>query len=203
MTNTSDFRRYTYASDTNNLISSFNLTRGSQAPKLRPEVQEPEQELRVRNGKAGIKSRKQLLSEQKAASAKVVRIAACAIICMLMIGAVLNSLAVKNQLTREIAKKEVAIANAQSEYISLESKLNSLVSISMIDKYAVEELGMTKVRSNQIQYMDVNEFITQRDAAIAEAEAAAAAEAEAQKEAEGETQEEQPAEESGEEVINN
>ena len=198
MTNTNDFRRYSYATDTKTLISAFDVSRGSQAPKLRPEVQPQEQELRVRNGKKGIKSRKQLLVEEKSARTKALKITACAVICMLMIGAVLNSLAVKNQLTREIAKKEIAIANAQSEYISLESQLNSLVSISMIDKYAVEELGMTKVRSNQIQYMDVSEFKAEREAALAEAEAAEQAAENTE-----ETAEQEVSADDGGEVINN
>ena len=135
---------------------------------------------------------------EKSARTKALKITACAVICMLMIGAVLNSLAVKNQLTREIAKKEIAIANAQSEYISLESQLNSLVSISMIDKYAVEELGMTKVRSNQIQYMDVSEFKAEREAALAEAEAAEQAAENTE-----ETAEQEVSADDGGEVINN
>ena len=188
MTNTNDFRKYSYATDTNSLISSFNYTRGSQAPKRVPSTQEQERELKLREG-GGVKSREQLHKEQRASRALTIKVAAVAVVCLLLIGAVLNSFAVKNQLTREIAKKEIAIANAESEYISLESKLNSLVSMSMIDKYAVEELGMTKVRSNQIQYMDVSEYKAARELSLAEAAAAVTAEA-----AEENAEDEEPAE---------
>ncbi len=167
MTNTNDFRRYSYQNDPTTLINSFSYTRGSQAPKVQPQPRERERDLKVRQGK-GVKSRAELQSEQKAARAFMLRIAACAVICFLMIGLVINSLAVKNQLTRQIARQETAIANAESEYISLQSQLNALVSISMIDQYAVEKLGMTKVRSNQIQYMDVSEFKAQREKALSE-----------------------------------
>ena len=61
--------------------------------------------------------------------------------------------------SREIAKQETAIANAESEYISLESELNSLVSISMIDKYAVEKLGMKKADDvMQYNHIEWTEF---------------------------------------------
>ena len=165
MTNTNDFRKYSYQSDPSALISSFNYTRATAAPRIRPEVEPQRNNLRVREEK-GLKSREQLRREEKASFRKVLRIAVVAVFCLGLIALVINSFALKNQLTREIARTETAVANANSEYISLESQLNSLVSISMIDKYAVEKLGMTKVRSSQIQYMDVNEFKENREAEL-------------------------------------
>jgi len=176
LTETNDYRRYTSYTRASNLINSFDFDRS--AVRVKPqENPEERRKLRMREKKAGIKSHDVLVHEQRAARAKAIRVAVAAIAVFVLFVAVLNSFALKNQLTRENARLETDIANAQSEYISLESKLNSLVSISMIDKYAVEELGMTKVHSNQIQYMDVNEFKEQRTAALAAAEAEAAAEA--------------------------
>ena len=156
MTNTNDFRRYSYQSDAAYLISTFDYSRSSQAPKLRPQ-DKPEEKLRVRENKK-LKSKSELVREQKSAFAKAVRVAAVAVISLVMISLVLHSMALKNELTKEIAAKQTSIANAESEFISLQSELNSLVSMSMIDKYAVEELGMTKMKSNQIQYMNVDEY---------------------------------------------
>ncbi len=193
MTDTRDYRRYTSYSASSNLINSFDFDRNA-AAKARPSrkpVEKPRAKLR--DGE-GIKSRQQLRKEERLSVAAIIRIAAASLVCLALIGAVLHSFALKNQLTRENSRMETAIANAQSEYISLESKLNSLVSISMIDKYAVEQLGMSKVHSNQIQYMDVNEYKEARVAALAEAEAA---------EAEAESAEaEANAGEASEEVIN-
>ena len=157
MTNTNDFRQYSYRYDTANLISSFNYTRGSHAPKVRPEYETPERKLRVKETK-GIKSQAQLLHEQRVSRKKAIQITFAAVIFLALIGIVLNSFAVKNQLTREIARQETAIANAQSEHISLESQLNIMYSVSMIDKYAVGKLGMSKVRQGQIQYIDVDSY---------------------------------------------
>ena len=170
MTNTNDFRKYTsYQPDPIELINSFSYTRGAHAPKIRPEVQEPERDFRVRSAK-GVKSNAQLIQEQKASRAGVIKIAVAAVICLVMIGLVINSLAIKNQLTRQIAAKETAIANAQSENISLESELEALVSINMIDKYAVEKLGMSKVSSSQVEYVDVEEYKAERSEQQAQTE---------------------------------
>lgn len=157
MTNTNDFRRFNYQSESDYLINSFDFSRGSQATKLRP-LEEPEgTSLKLHNNKR-IKSRSQLKKEQNASFLKAAKVIGVAVLCLAMIGMVLHSQAQKNELTKEISAKQTAIANAQSEYISLESELNALVSMSSIDKYAVEKLGMTKRTSGQIQYMNVDRF---------------------------------------------
>ena len=157
MTNTNDFRQYSYRYDTANLISSFNYTRGSHAPKVKPEYEEPARNLRIKEAK-GIKSRPQLMHEQKVSRNKAIRVTLAAVLFLMMIGVVLNSFAVKNQLTRQLAQTETNIANAQSENISLESQLNVMYSVSMIDKYAVGKLGMSKVRQGQLQYIDIDAY---------------------------------------------
>lgn len=164
MTNTNDFRRYSYSTDPTYLINQFDMQRGSQAPKLRPDAQ-PQRGLKVRENKE-VKSRHELKTEQKHSFSQMLKIGIVAVICLAMVGLVINSLAVKNELTKQIAAKEVQISNAQSEYISLQSELDSLVSMSMIDEYAVNQLGMTKVKSNQIQYIDVSEYKAQRKAEL-------------------------------------
>ena len=156
MTNTNDFRRYSYRNDTSYLIGSFDISRGSQAPKIRPESA-PERELKVHENKK-VKSKSQIKAEQRIAFNKAVRIAVIAVVCLSMVGLLLNSMATKNELTREISQKQTQIANAKSENISLQSELDAMVSVSMIDEYAVDKLGMSKVKSNQIQYMDVNQY---------------------------------------------
>lgn len=167
MTNTNDFRRYSYSNDPSYLINQFDFQRSSRtsvAPKYAPET-ETRSTLKLHENTKR-KSKTQLLSEQKKALVKSLKVIGVAVLCLAMIGLVINSFVVKNELTKQIAQQEVNIANAQSENISLQSKLDSLVSISMIDEYAVNQLGMTKVKSNQIQYMDVDEYKVQRQDAV-------------------------------------
>jgi cell division protein FtsL len=154
VTNTNDFRKYSYSSDPSYLIESFSYSRASHAPKLRPQEDEG---LKVHEG-GKLKSKKQLRAEQKAAFKKAVLVVSVAVISLLMIAFSLHSFAEKNELTRQIQKTQTSISNANSEYISLQSQLDALVSISTIDKYAVEELNMTKVKSNQIRYISVEDF---------------------------------------------
>lgn len=156
MTNTNDFRRYSYSSDPNYLINSFNVQRGSQAPKINP-TPKTQRGFKLRENNT-LKTKGELLTEQRQSTKSIVKICLVAVVTLVMVGLVINSLAVKNQLTKDLAKQKVAIENAQSENISLQSQLDSLVSMSMIDEYAVEKLGMTKVKSNQIQYVDVDEY---------------------------------------------
>ncbi len=164
MTNTNDFRKYSYTNDTSYLINQFDFQRGSQAPRVKPDVQ-PTPDFKVREN-TKFKSKAEIKREQKIAFRNAAMIMLTSVVFMVMIAGVLKTFALKNELTREIASQQVKIANAASENISLQSELDSLVSMSMIDKYAVEEFGMTKVKSNQIQYIDVNEYKVQREAKI-------------------------------------
>lgn len=166
MTNTNDFRRYSYSSDPAYLINQFDFSRGSQAPKIKPQSQpDVNKGFKVHENKT-FKTKSQLKAEQKRGVSSTLKIAAVAVTCFVMIALVIGSLAVKNELTKEIAAKQTQIANAQSENISLRSELDSLVSVSMIDDYAVNKLGMKKVKSNQIQYVDVDGYKAQKQAQL-------------------------------------
>lgn len=169
MTNSNDFRRYSYSNDPTYLINQFDFQRGSQAPKVKP-VSQPKKGLKVREN-TSVKTKNELVTEQRQSRKAMILIGTVAVICLIMVGLVINSLAVKNQLTKDIAKQEIAIANAQSENISLQSRLDALVSMSMIDEYAVEQLGMTKMKSNQIHYVDVDEYRAEYQQELAEKQA--------------------------------
>ncbi|MGN0458752.1 MAG: hypothetical protein ACI4IL_07270 [Eubacterium sp.] len=160
MTNTNDFRKYSYQYDTDYLLSGFNVTRSSAAPKRKPaqpKQQEDERDFKLREN-TKVKSYNLIKFEEKQALKKMLLVLGVALAVALFVSVTVFSFALKNQLTREIASTQVKISNAQSENISLQSRLDAMVSISMIDEYAVNKLGMTKMKSNQIQYMDVSEY---------------------------------------------
>lgn len=165
MTNTNDFRQYSYQYDPNYLIKGFDLSRGSQAPKVLPEEQ-PRSRFTVREN-TKVKSKDELVTEQKVAHKQAIRVFAVATLCIVLIACVIGSFAAKNEYTRALASEQIKINNAISENVSLQSKLDAMVSISMIDEYAVEKLGMTKVKSNQIQYMDVEQYKLNRQEELA------------------------------------
>lgn len=162
MTNTNDFRRYSYSSDASYAIDAFNLSRSSAAPAYVPEQKK---ELKVReNGKR--KSKNQLLQEQRIGFGRAVTIVTVALLVLAMFFGMLYTYAIKNELNYEISKLETQLAVAQSENTRINSELNALVSVSMIDKYAVEELGMSKMQSYQISYIDVSQYKEEYKSAI-------------------------------------
>lgn len=154
MTNTGDFRRYSYSGDTTYLINSFDVSRSSAAPAYVPDTQ---RRLKVRENEKR-KSKKQLLKEQRIGFANIVMIVTASLLVLAMFFGVIKTFAVKNELNHEIADLESQLSVSQSENTRINSELNSLVSMSMIDQYAVEKLGMTKIQSHQIRYIDVTQF---------------------------------------------
>lgn len=156
MTNPNDFRQYAYQYDPSYLIDGFDVSRSSTAPNRRTQTHSVGKITLHEN--PNVKSGKEILQDQRTSFKQAVLTVAVAVICFLLIGSVVASFAVKNECTRELAKQQTLIMNEQSEHISLQSKLDAMVSISMIDDYAVNKLGMTKVKSNQIQYMDVDGY---------------------------------------------
>lgn len=162
MTNTGDFRRYSYAGDASYAVAAFNLSRSSAAPAYKPQ---PKRDLKVKERNKW-KNRTQLLAEQKLGFKRAVVIAVTAMLSIAMLFSVLHTYAKKNELTHEISNLETQLSIAESENTRINSELDALVSMSMIDRYAVEELGMSKVQSNQIVYVDVSQYKQQHQIAM-------------------------------------
>lgn len=160
MTNRGDFRRYSYSSDAAYAIDAFNVSRSSAAPAYEPDTKK---DLKVRENKKR-KSRAQLIKEQRAALVKAFGIFTAAALAIAMLFGMLYTNAKKNELNHEIANLQTELSVAESENTRINSELNALVSMNMIDEYAVNKLGMSKVRTNQIRYIDVSQFKEQKEA---------------------------------------
>ena len=156
MTNTNDFRRYSYQYDTSYMLKDFDLSRSSAAPKRR-EMPQEEKKLKLRENKS-VKSSQQILRDEKLSFRNAVVLLSIAAVVIAFVGFTIHSFALKNELTREISSVQTQISYAQSENISLNSRLDAMVSIGTIDDYAVNELHMTKMKSDQIQYIDVEQY---------------------------------------------
>ena len=61
------------------------------------------------------------------------------------------------ELLRQINDVEAQIAVAQSENVRLNSELNRKISITKIDSYAVDVLGMTKMENYQVECIDLSQ----------------------------------------------
>lgn len=163
MTNTGDFRRYSYSTDASYALKAFDLQRSSAVASYAPAPQR-KKELKVRENNKQ-KSYNQLVHEQRIGLVRIVKIIAVSLLSLSMLFGVLYTYAQKNELTHEISQLETQLAVSKSENTRLNSELDSLVSMSMIDEYAVEKLGMTKMKSNQMRYIDVSQYKEKRLAA--------------------------------------
>ena len=61
------------------------------------------------------------------------------------------------ELIRQIAAVEADIEVAKSENVRLNAELNGKISITKIDAYAVNVLGMTKIENYQVECIDLSE----------------------------------------------
>lgn len=61
------------------------------------------------------------------------------------------------ELSRQIASIEAKIEIAKSENVRLSSELNSITSIGKIDDYATKILGMSKIESYQVEYIELSD----------------------------------------------
>ena len=99
MTNTGDFRRYSYSTDAAYAVQAFNYQRTSAAPSYVPT---PKKDFKVRE-RSQRKSKAQLLHEQKLGLKKALQISVVAALCLTMLFAVLYTNAKTNELTHEIS----------------------------------------------------------------------------------------------------
>ena len=161
MTNSSDFRRYAYSADTSYALEAFNVHRTAAAPAYQPPRRQRKRELRVHENPR-LKSQQQLRTEGRAATKQAVTLVVTALVTLAMLGGVLMTFAQKTKLNHEITSINRQISEAQSESTRLNSQLDALVSVEMIDQYAVEKLGMSKMQSGQMRYVDVDAYMQAR-----------------------------------------
>lgn len=161
MTNSSDFRRYAYSADTSYALEAFNVHRTATAPAYQPPRRQRKRELRVHEN-TRLKSQQQLRAEGRMAAKQAAVLMLCVLVTVGMLSGVLFTFAQKNKLNHEIATINHQISEAQSESTRLNSQLDALVSVEMIDQYAVEKLGMSKMQSGQMRYVDVDAYMQAR-----------------------------------------
>ena len=92
--------------------------------------------------------------KNKYAFRKIVNILSIAVIVSLVIAVVYTNASI-TQTTNEIAKTQKAITELESEKAYLEFTLESRMSLNEIEDYAVNVLGMVKMESSQVEYVEI------------------------------------------------
>ncbi|MBE6836106.1 MAG: hypothetical protein E7515_07670 [Ruminococcaceae bacterium] len=125
----------------------------STAPKKRAEEKKPQMRVVVNN------KRKNKLNKIVPASVKrnSVLKAGAVLFCLLaVLGMVIYMQAKLDNVNREIARTEKTLEETKSETVRLQMELNSIISIDKVEDYAVNTLGMVKIESGQVEYIDLS-----------------------------------------------
>lgn len=107
--------------------------------------------------KVAPRTREQLRAEEMRGLKKSVGLLCFVVIVFGIISMQISAGAKNYELMREIQQVEAQLEIAKSENIRLNSELNGITGIAIIDTYATEVLGMTKVENYQIECIDLSE----------------------------------------------
>lgn len=64
--------------------------------------------------------------------------------------------AMSDDVARMVSNQESELASAKADNVLLQNKLDTVANIGYVEKYATENLGMTKLTTNQKKYININ-----------------------------------------------
>ena len=102
------------------------------------------------------RTKEELRRQELTGLAKSIRVFAFVLVMFVMVSMQVVAGAKNYSLDRQIQELEGQIAIEQSENIRLSATLNGITGIAVIDSYATEILGMTKVENYQIECIDLS-----------------------------------------------
>ena len=97
---------------------------------------------------------KTVKTKNKYAFKNFVNILSIAVIVSLVVGVIYTNAAI-TQTTNKIAQTQNAITELESEKAYLEFTLESRMSLDEIESYAINVLGMVKMDSSQVEYIEI------------------------------------------------
>ena len=126
----------------------------STAPKKRPDEGKPNVRVVVNKNKKrkGVSAVKAVAN--RSALAKV---SAVLIVFLAVLGMLIHMQAKLDEVNRQIARSEKTLEETKSETVRLQMELNSIVSIEKVEDFAVNTLGMVKLETGQVEYIDLSE----------------------------------------------
>lgn len=81
----------------------------------------------------------------------------CAAVITLCVGFIIKGQVELTELNQEIASAKVQLEEVKSEYTQMQAKMEASLSTAAIEKYAQEELGMSKATAQQKEYISLSE----------------------------------------------
>lgn len=129
------------------------VSTSSAAPKIKQQPKKAPQLKLIQQRKP---TRAQVESEarQTATQARKILLIACVIVTFMAM--IIYSRVQLDEVNREIKQIESDMKITQSETVRLKNALNAEVSISNVEDYAVNVLGMVKIQDYQVVYVDLS-----------------------------------------------
>ena len=81
----------------------------------------------------------------------------CAAVITLCVGFIIKGQVELTELNQQIASAQVQLEEAKSEYTQMQAKMEASLSTAAIEKYAQENLGMSKATAQQKEYISLSE----------------------------------------------
>lgn len=141
-----------YASNAYELDIEYFETASSAAPAKKQEKKKA-----APLKKVAPRTNEDLHKEEVRGLKKSVAVLTCVLVIFTMVALQISASAKRYELVRAIQFAESEIKVAQSENIRLNAELNGITGIAIIDSYATDVLGMTKVENYQIECIDLSE----------------------------------------------
>lgn len=81
----------------------------------------------------------------------------CAAVITLCVGFIIKGQVELTELNQQIASAKVQLEEVKSEYTQMQAKMEASLSTAAIEKYAQENLGMSKATNQQKEYISLSE----------------------------------------------
>jgi len=124
----------------------------STAPKVSPEEKRPQMRVVVNRNK---KPEARVLANGMRRNS-VAKAGAVLLIMLVALGMMIYLQAKLDNVNRQVARTQQTLEETKSETVRLQMELNSIVSIDKVEDYAVNTLGMVKIESGQVEYIDLS-----------------------------------------------
>ena len=125
----------------------------STAPKNKPEQKKPQMKVIVNNkGKKKMVRAAAPSVERRTAKAGAVLLA-----FLLLCGVSISQHVKLDEINRQISRDQQTLTETKAQTVSLQMQLNSIVSVDKVEDYAVNTLGMVKLGTGQVEYIDMSE----------------------------------------------
>ena len=99
----------------------------------------------------------QIEARARAGRFAALKAVAFAFLALMILGSVIYGQVALTNLESELSRQKSELKIAKSEYVRLSTEVNSMLSMSNVEEYARDKLGMVKQENCQIYYYDITE----------------------------------------------